>query len=153
MPIVQNPVHATRISQKCISLINFAETCKARNQAPAQPERKTPDEATYVDGALIGRGQSGRRRRRLHHGGPRLSREKQGREALHSFAQLCNLNILSKNCRKRRRCAPPQTLQVRPRGFSAVSKPKLGTKYTFFSMFEICEVYKRLDRSEFKKSA
>ena len=35
VPVVQNPAHVTRSSQKSTSLINFAETCKARNQAPA----------------------------------------------------------------------------------------------------------------------
>ena len=50
--------------------------------AAGQEERKTPDGAPYGDGARSGRGQSGGRRRRLHRGGPRLSREQQGRETL-----------------------------------------------------------------------
>ena len=47
-----------------------------------QEERKPPDGAPDSDGARSGRGQSGGRRRRLYRGGPRLSREQQGRETL-----------------------------------------------------------------------
>ena len=50
--------------------------------APGQEEREAPDGAPDSDGARSGRGQSGGRRRRLHSGGPRLSREQQGRETL-----------------------------------------------------------------------
>ena len=47
-----------------------------------QDERNAPDGATKCGGALSGHGHSGRRPRRLHRGGARLSRDEQGREAL-----------------------------------------------------------------------
>ena len=78
-------MHKRREFSKCANLVNFAETCKRKSQAPARPGRmnETPPEgATKGGGALSGRGNSGRRPRRLHRGGARLSRDERGREAL-----------------------------------------------------------------------
>ena len=41
MPIVQNPAHVTRISQKGTSQIRPADTCPAKGEAPARPGKKT----------------------------------------------------------------------------------------------------------------
>ena len=53
-----------------------------------QDERNAPDGATKCGEALSGHGHSGRRPRRLHRGGARLSRDEQGREALLGDAVL-----------------------------------------------------------------
>ena len=38
--ILQNPAETEKMWHKCATLVNFAETCKTRNQAPARPGRK-----------------------------------------------------------------------------------------------------------------
>ena len=62
---------------------------KRSSGTAGQEERKPPDGAPDSDGARSGRGHSGGRRKRLHRGGPRLSREQQGRETLLGDALLC----------------------------------------------------------------
>ena len=56
-------------------------------------KRKAPEWAPKAGRALSGREQSGRRRKRLDRGGPRLGREKQGREALRSLISKFSLKI------------------------------------------------------------
>ena len=85
MEILQKPAKAEKIWHKRATLAKFAENLQKEESSTGtagQTNRTAPAGPTEADVAYEGRGQSGGPLGWLHSGGARLSREKQGREAL-----------------------------------------------------------------------